>query len=124
MTQERSEGFSLVELMIAITILGIGVLSLAGLYPVAMQRVHAGDIESRATFHGQAKIEELKSLPWTQLRTTVGADSLEGFFARTWRVQEDEPVMGMKQIQVGVQWQDSHGSRSVSLSSFLSDSGM
>jgi hypothetical protein len=110
--------------MIAITILGIGILSLAGLFPMAMRRVTAGDVESRATFHAQSKIEELKRISWDQLVATAGADTVETAFARSWVVQEDAPVVGMKQVRVTVTWNDNKGSRNVTLSSFLSDSGM
>ena len=122
--RSRERGFSLIELMIAITVLGIGLLSLAGLFPLAMQRVNVGDLESRATFHAQAKIEELKRLSWTALTATAAADTVETVFARNWTVQVDAPVPGMKQVQVTVAWTDKRGPRTVTISSFLSDSGM
>ena len=118
-------GFSLIELMVAITILGIGILSLAGLFPMAMQKVSRGDLESRATFHAQAKIEELKRLSWDDLTVAQGGgDQVETVFGRNWNVQEDVPGTGMKQVDVTVTWQDNRGPRTVTLSSFLSDSGM
>jgi type IV pilus assembly protein PilV len=117
-------GFSLIELMIAITVLGVGLLSLAGLFPLAMQRVNVGDLESRATFHAQAKIEELKRLQWNALVNSASADTVEAAFQRNWTVQEDAPVQGMKQVQVTVSWSDKRGPRTVTVSSFLSDSGM
>lgn len=121
----REGGFSLIELMIAITILGVGILSLAGLFPLAMQKVSRGDLESRATFHAQAKLEEMKRVPWGNLTVAQsGNDAVETMFGRTWTIQEDVPVSGMKQVDVVVTWQDKRGPRTVSLSSFLSDSGM
>ena len=121
----REGGFSLIELIIAITILGIGILSLAGLFPLAMQKVSSGDLESRATFHAQSKIEEMKRIPWDNLTVgQSGNDAIETVFGRTWTVREDVPVNGMKQIDVVITWQDKRGPRTVSLSSFLSDSGM
>jgi prepilin-type N-terminal cleavage/methylation domain-containing protein len=117
-------GFSLIELMIAITVLGVGLLSLAGLFPLAMNKVSVGDLESRATFHAQAKVEELKRIAWPLLTATAASDTVETVFARNWTVQEDAPVVGMKQVQVTVTWTDKRGPRNVTLSSFLSDSGM
>jgi type IV pilus assembly protein PilV len=119
-----SAGFSLVELMIAITLLGVGVLSLAGLFPIAMQRVSGGDLESRATFHAQSKIEELKRTSWANLVAAAASDTVEVAYARDWIIEVDTPVVGMKQVQVTVSWSDKNGPRTVSLSSFLSDSGM
>jgi type IV pilus assembly protein PilV len=117
-------GFSLIELMIAITVLGVGILSLAGLYPMATQKVSRGDLESRATFLGQAKVEELKRIPWDNLVTTADTDTVETVFVRDWSVEEDQPVEGMKRVNVTVAWRDNRGPRDVVLSSFLSDSGM
>jgi type IV pilus assembly protein PilV len=117
-------GFSLIELMIAITVLGVGILSLAGLYPMATQKVTRGDLESRATFLGQAKVEELKRISWDNLVTTAETDTVETVFVRDWSVEEDQPVMGMKRVNVTVSWRDNRGPRNVVLSSFLSDSGM
>jgi type IV pilus assembly protein PilV len=123
--RRREAGFSLVELMIAMTILGVGILSLAGLFPLAMQKVNRGDLESRATFHAQAKIEELKRISWNNLTAAQnGNDTVETMFQRSWTVQEDVPVLGMKQVDVLVTWSDNRGPRNVTLSSFLSDSGM
>lgn len=119
-----SDGFSLIELMISITILGVGILSLAGLYPLATQKVTRGDKESRATFLGQAKVEELKRFPWDNLVASAGADTVEAVFVRNWAITEDDPVVGMKRVNVAVGWSDSRGPRTVVLSSFLSDSGM
>lgn len=119
-----NEGFSLIELMISITILGVGIMALAGLYPIAMQKVSRGDLESRATFHGQSKIEELKRFSWDTLVASASADTVETVFVRNWAVTVDDPVVGMKRVNVTVGWNDNRGPRTVFLSSFLSDSGM
>ncbi len=120
----RERGFSLVEMMIAITVLGVGLLSLAGLFPIAMRRVSVGDIESRATFHAQAKLEELKVVAWDQLVAGVGNDTVDARFQRNWQIWEDTPAVGMKSVQVVVNWSDENGQRSITLSSLLSDSGI
>jgi len=119
-----AEGFSLVEMMIAITVIGIGVMSLAMLFPLSMRKVSRGDLESRATFTAEAKIEELKRTPWAGLVNSAGADTTETTFARQWTIQEDAPVSGMKTVSVTVTWRDTQGPRSILLSSYLSNSGM
>ena len=123
-SRSDSRGFSLIELMIAITLLGVGILSLAGLYPIAQQKVTRGDLETRATFLGQAKLEELKRFPWESLVASADADTVDAVFVRNWNVTVDDPVVGMKRVNVNVAWQDKNGPRTVLLSSFLSDSGM
>ncbi len=120
----NERGFSLIEMMIAMTVLGVGILSLAGLFPMAMRQVAQSDLESKATFHAQAKLEELKRFSWEELTSTAGTDTIDASYARNWDVQEDVPATGMKQVRVTVTWTDKQGPRNVSLSSFLSDSGM
>ncbi len=117
-------GFSLVEMMVAITVLGVGLLSLAGLFPLAMGKVSKGDMESRATFYAQGKLEELKNLRWNQLVDSVATDAVDQRFVRTWTIQENVPAVGMKSVQVVVNWSDENGQRSVTLTSLLSDSGI
>jgi hypothetical protein len=111
-------------MMIAITVIGIGILSLASLFPMSMRKVTRGDLESRATFHAQAKVEELKRTPWVALVNSAGVDTVDTTFARNWTIQEDAPVVGMKTVSVVVGWSDGEGQRTVFLSSYLSDSGM
>ncbi len=120
----RDGGFSLIEMIVAITILGVGLLALAGLFPLAMKRVSVGDLESRASFHAQAKLEELRRVPWSHLVATAGADTVGTRFRRDWQVQENVPVSGMKQIRVVVSWGDENGPRSTTVCTQVSDSGM
>lgn len=119
-----ARGFSLVEVMVAITIIGVGVLSMASLFPLSMRKVTRGDLESRATFHAQAKLEELKRTSWNQLVTSAAADTIEASFVRSWTIQENAPATGMKTVSVDVTWSDGKGPRTVLLSCYLSDSGM
>lgn len=130
MVKERRErgrgdrGFSLIEMMMAITILGVGLLSLGGLFPIAMEKVTRGDMESKATFHAQGKLEELKNVPWDQLLSSASNDVVDVSFQRTWTIQENVPTAGMKTVQVVVNWTDEDGPRSVTLSTLLSNSGI
>ena len=107
-------GFSRIEILIIVTIVGVGVLTLAGLFPLAMQRVHLGDLEPRAARHAQAKLDDLRSSPWEELDEIAAADTVDAVFRRIWQVRDDEPVVGMKQIEVLVAWRDDRGLRTVS----------
>jgi hypothetical protein len=109
--------------MIAITMLGIGILSLGGPFPAAMKSVSTGDLESRAVLHAESEIEELRALPWDDLTAIASVDSVETIFQRGWLVLEDTPSDGMKQVQVVVSWTDNEGPRNVTVSSYLSNSG-
>ena len=111
--------FSRIEILVIVTIVAIGVLTLAGLFPLAMQRVRLGDLESRAARHAQAKLDELRTVRGEELHETAAADTVDVVFQRIWQVRDDEPVVGMKQIEVLVAWRDDRGLRTVGRSSLV-----
>lgn len=97
----NARGFSIVELLVAITIIAIGVLAVAGLMPLARRStIQSGDV-TRAIEYAQQKMEELKNLEYDEV--TSGSDST-GIFRRSWIVDEDIPMEDMKRITTKVTW--------------------
>lgn len=96
-----SRGFSIVELLVALTIIAIGVLAVAGLMPLARRStIQSGDI-TRAIEYAQQKMEELKNMEYEDV--TSGSDSM-GIFRRSWTVDADIPMEDMKRITTKVSW--------------------
>ncbi len=97
----NARGFSIVELLVAITIIAIGVLAVAGLMPLARRStIQSGDV-TRAIEYAQQKMEELKNLEYEEVIS--GSDST-GIFRRSWIVDEDIPMEDMKRITTKVTW--------------------
>ncbi len=95
------KGFSIVELLVALTIIAIGVLAVAGLMPLARRStLQSGDM-TRAIEYAQQKMEELKNLEYDEV--TAGSDSM-GIFRRSWTVDEDTPMQDMKKVTTSVTW--------------------
>ena len=104
----NSQGFSLIELMIAIAILSIGLLGLAGLQGTAINGNIHGNSISRATALAQDTIEEIRNTPYDDindtnfpvLETGVGGS----MFDRAVSIEGDTPLNELKRITVTVSW--------------------
>ncbi len=57
----KNKGFSLVEILISLLILGLGLLVLFNLFPLGLQSLNYGRKLNEVSFLAQKKIEELKS---------------------------------------------------------------
>jgi type IV pilus assembly protein PilV len=84
----RSKGFSLVEVMIAMLILAIALLALAGLMVTTTRNSSFGGHMTEASTFAQDKLEQLRVSPWTGVAT--GNDTLQGStgitYTRNWTV--------------------------------------
>ena len=66
----KSKGFSLAEVLIALAIFSVGLLSIYGLFPLAMRAANQGESIFLANQLGQKEIEFLRTLSWSELDTT------------------------------------------------------
>ena len=106
--QERRAGFTIVEALVALTIFGIGTILLMQLAPRATQYATRARVLSQANALAQAKVEELRALPQLHADLMAGAhddpeNPIEGTFTRSWDVMNDDPIEGMRRVEVRVQ---------------------
>ena len=78
-------GCSLIEALIATTILAIGVASLAQLFTLAVGSNMSATHRTRAAMLAAQKVEELRSLEWDALVQGAGTDAIAEY-ARRWHV--------------------------------------
>lgn len=105
--QARNAGFSLVEAMVALLIFGIGTIVLMQLAPRSTQVAVQARSLSIANGLAQAKVEELRSLPKGHADLAAGThvdpgNPLEGNYDRRWDVAENDPIDGMRRVEVRV----------------------
>lgn len=81
-------GFTMIEIIIAIVILTIGLLGLAGSTGYLVRTVTLGDLLTERTFASQTIIDRLQSLPYANV--VDGADTI-GVFAVAWDAEDDGP---------------------------------
>lgn len=107
----NQNGFTLLELLIALTILAIGLLGLAGLHIAAINGNVSGFKLSAAAAVAQQRIEELKSLDTSSAalsagnHTNDGSVSIQGItYNRGFTVDDDNPVTGTSTLILTVTW--------------------
>lgn len=101
----KSKGFSLIEMLIALIILSVAFLALAGLMAqTTRNNSFGGHITEAATF-AQDKLEELRAISW--LTIVPGSDKKMGSggtnYDRIWRVAPNGKI---KTITVTINWND------------------
>jgi type IV pilus assembly protein PilV len=118
-TIQKDQGFTLIEVLIAITIFAVGLLAVAAMQTSAITvNSTAGQITTRMTW-AQDKLEELMALPYSDPpledlgNPPSGTDSAGNLHQETisdgsdnytisWAVTDDTPITGTKLITVTV----------------------
>jgi len=104
---DGQKGFSLIEVLVAVTILAIGLLGLAGLQVTAIRGNSVAIHRSQASALVADKIETFQNTPYASIAEGVTTENgLDGIFTRTSQVQKDVPVNDLKTVTVTVTWTD------------------
>lgn len=111
-------GFSLVEVLFALTFLAVGILAVASMIPAGTRGVSQSRILTSGLMAAQVKLEELKGTDFQALPAGTFTDTTS-VFTRTWTVTDSVPMAGCKRIDVTARWTDSHGTQTAQLSSYV-----
>jgi len=128
---KRQDGFTLLEVIVAISILMTGLLAVGMMQVSAIYGNSLARKITTGTSIAEDKIDELLSLQYTLLSThddlTEGnhpdaptADAAG--YTTTWTIVNNSPFANTKTITVTVTWKDKWITKSTSLSSFLARS--
>jgi type IV pilus assembly protein PilV len=98
----NQKGFTLVEIMVAISIIAIGLLGLVSVTVMVIKGNTFSKTMTTATTLANDKMEQLKKTGYASLAS--GADTAQSIYTRTWTVTQDSPAAGMKTVVVTVQW--------------------
>ena len=99
-------GFTLIEVLIAVTIFAVGLLAIATMQISAIRMNSTGDRLTELSTLGIDKYEELMSLPFTDPQLAVGGSYIDpnppaGYTVR-WTVVQDIQVANAKDITLTV----------------------
>ncbi|MBT3690404.1 prepilin-type N-terminal cleavage/methylation domain-containing protein [bacterium] len=115
---KNNKGFSLLEVLVALSILSVAVFSIVRLFPFGMNATKQSEQKTLAVNFAQAKIEELISQGYEQINVgTVIEESLSTIdndfseFKRITRVKyldsslnETQTDLGLKLIETDIVW--------------------
>jgi prepilin-type N-terminal cleavage/methylation domain-containing protein len=80
-------GFTLVELMVAMLVLGVGLLGLLGAAASTIRVIGEGDRAVAAAYHAGGRIDRLTAMGCDNAAN--GSETVEGVFLLTWSVAGD-----------------------------------
>jgi prepilin-type N-terminal cleavage/methylation domain-containing protein len=116
---EPAKGFTLIEILVAMSIFSIAVLGFAmGTIAIVQGNQKSYNV-AIANALAQDKLEELKARPASFASGGPVTDTISGqTFSRSWTVTANSPISGMHKIDVTVTWTD-YKSNSITLSSAI-----
>ena len=100
----REEGFTLLEVIIAISILTVGLLAVASMQIMAISGNSTAYRLTEATNRTQVKLEQLLGLPYNAPDLSEGEHRESAYV--TWHVEDINSVNNAKLITVEISWQD------------------
>lgn len=126
-----SNGFTLIEVLIAMAIFSIGILAVAGMQLWNVKNNTTGNITTQATLLARAQMEQLKNVSdVTTLASAVDPNNpmdengnAGGIFTRSWVVTNPLGGNATRQIQVTVSWTKGGPMRSIVLTSITRGNG-
>jgi type IV pilus assembly protein PilV len=102
---KKENGFTLIEVLIALTIFAVGMLAVAAMQNSAVKMNSTADKLTHLATWGMDKIEELSSLPYADPSLDSSGDphqEVSGDYTITWTVINDNPLTNIKNVTVTV----------------------
>lgn len=132
--EDRQGGFTLIEILIAMTVFTIGILAIATLQYTTTRNNTMGNLLTQATMLARARIERLKNQDINSAALAPGNynDSNNpvndrgqpgGIYTRTWSVANLGTSTSARQITVTVRWNRNGKNRRVTLTSVTRGNG-
>jgi len=120
-------GTTLTELMVALVILTVGILSVGQLFPAGSRGQLQSRMTNAANYYAQEKLEQLRGEPWTGATLSNGRHPASGTEAlgsggqwqRFYEISTlAAPLDNLKKVTVTVQW-TFMGARSVTATTYV-----
>jgi type IV pilus assembly protein PilV len=114
----KEQGSALLEVVVAISILAIGLLAIASMQVAAIRGNHFASNVTEGTCFAADRLEKLLSLQYAHADLAAGAHtdpSPPGGYTITWNVTDDSPINDTKTINLTVIWANHGAQKSVSM---------
>lgn len=117
------DGFSLVEIIIALSILGIGLIGAMRVFPVGLRASQRSELRSRAAFIAQRAIETVKVSPWEQIKDGETRLEQKPFVVITTispaEVERLADSFALKRVEVSIEWTQEGRPRSLTVATYV-----
>ena len=101
-----SAGFTVIEVAVSLSILSIGLMSMAAVIPLAQRDMSRSDQRTRSVFLAQQTSEWLHGLAYNDALLVAGNHVQSNFgvagYSRSWVVTDNTPIANVKQVTVTV----------------------
>jgi type IV pilus assembly protein PilV len=116
------EGFTLIEIMIAVAIISIGLLALAGLQVSLIRGNALSQRMTAAVSVAEQTVEQIKKTPYANIQSVPSTQvQASGFnFTSQVTVMNDSPLANTKTVNVTVTWSDGLKTHTVPLTTVIS----
>ena len=115
MTVYLKSGFTLIEVMIALTIFTIGILGISGMLIIGEKGIMTGNKSHSAVQISKAQMEQLKGTPNVEAGsgecTTIDTPEIQC----QWSIRKDTPAAGLSEIEVKASWNEGEKKRELVL---------
>ena len=103
----KSEGFTLIEVLITLVIMAVSLLALAALMATTTKSNSYGSHITEAATFAQDKLEELRAIPWGNIPIGNTSDQKSGSTGVTYVRHLDTQEHGnLKTITITINWAD------------------
>lgn len=111
--EDRRRGYSLVELVIAVVILAVGILGLAGATSWAVRQVNVADLRTERAVAVQTVLERLKAADFEDVRLgnkdSGGTQAVHPFTVEWTTTEENYDLVEVEVVTVGPGYQAQEG---------------
>ena len=107
--QKRREGFTLIEVMIALVVLAAGILALATMQIVSIRSNAFSTEMTYATMLAQSRFEQFRNMAYDSVTSDSvpipATETSKGIpYTVQWTVHDNTPATDMKTIDLDVRW--------------------
>ena len=108
---KTDNGFTIIEVLIAISVLTIGILAVSSMQVYAIRSNAFASYQTQGTTLALDRLEKLMSRPYGDSDLTAGTHtdpSPPSKYSVVWDVEDNSPLANAKRVKVTVTWTD-HG---------------